>query len=239
MEVVSAAVFGRLTAAPEVGHRSFSSTARATTAASGGRSSKTWRTISPCSPGMSRVRVAGQPAGRIRDLRLRGLSRGGARGAGARSGASRWAAPGVGWWPSSSIATVRSSIETLILADTYAGWRGSLPRTRSPPASRALENARRAAGGVRSDVRGHVRAGSAAGARPALERRCGRRAPETLAVQLEVMAGLDQRDLLPRVRVPTLLIWGEFDNARRSASRASSRRRSRMRRSSFLRVQAT
>ena len=35
--------------------------------------------------------------------------------------------------------------------------------------------------------------------------------PESLSTQLSVMAGADQRDLLPRIAVPTLLIWGEFD----------------------------
>ncbi len=35
--------------------------------------------------------------------------------------------------------------------------------------------------------------------------------PESLGMQLSVMAAADQRDLLPRIAVPTLLIWGELD----------------------------
>ena len=35
--------------------------------------------------------------------------------------------------------------------------------------------------------------------------------PESLRTQLFVMAEADQRDLLPRIAVPTLLIWGELD----------------------------
>jgi pimeloyl-ACP methyl ester carboxylesterase len=35
--------------------------------------------------------------------------------------------------------------------------------------------------------------------------------PESLRTQLWVMAEADQRDLLPRIDVPTLLIWGELD----------------------------
>ena len=35
--------------------------------------------------------------------------------------------------------------------------------------------------------------------------------PASLEAQLLVMAGADQRDLLPRIAVPTLLIWGELD----------------------------
>jgi pimeloyl-ACP methyl ester carboxylesterase len=35
--------------------------------------------------------------------------------------------------------------------------------------------------------------------------------PESLRHQLPVRADTDQRDLLPRIAVPTLLIWGELD----------------------------
>jgi pimeloyl-ACP methyl ester carboxylesterase len=35
--------------------------------------------------------------------------------------------------------------------------------------------------------------------------------PESLGTQLPAMALADQRDLLPRVAVPTLLVWGEAD----------------------------
>jgi pimeloyl-ACP methyl ester carboxylesterase len=34
---------------------------------------------------------------------------------------------------------------------------------------------------------------------------------ESLRNQFAVIAETDQRDLLPRIAVPTLLIWGEFD----------------------------
>jgi pimeloyl-ACP methyl ester carboxylesterase len=35
--------------------------------------------------------------------------------------------------------------------------------------------------------------------------------PESMGAQLSVMAQADQRDLLPGIRVPTLLVWGEQD----------------------------
>jgi pimeloyl-ACP methyl ester carboxylesterase len=35
--------------------------------------------------------------------------------------------------------------------------------------------------------------------------------PESMRTQVRVMAEGDQRDLLPRIAVPTLLIWGELD----------------------------
>jgi pimeloyl-ACP methyl ester carboxylesterase len=34
---------------------------------------------------------------------------------------------------------------------------------------------------------------------------------ESMSTGLSVMAEADQRDLLPRITVPTLLIWGELD----------------------------
>ena len=34
---------------------------------------------------------------------------------------------------------------------------------------------------------------------------------ESLRVEMHLMAEADQRDLLPRIAVPTLLIWGERD----------------------------
>jgi pimeloyl-ACP methyl ester carboxylesterase len=41
--------------------------------------------------------------------------------------------------------------------------------------------------------------------------------PESVGIQLELMAVADERDLLPRIAVPTLFIWGEQD-ARSSVS---------------------
>jgi pimeloyl-ACP methyl ester carboxylesterase len=35
--------------------------------------------------------------------------------------------------------------------------------------------------------------------------------PESIGTRLRLMAETDQRDLLPRIAVPTLLIWGELD----------------------------
>jgi pimeloyl-ACP methyl ester carboxylesterase len=46
---------------------------------------------------------------------------------------------------------------------------------------------------------------------PLLEQIAAAVRPESLRTQLLVMAEADQRDLLPRIAVPTLLIWGELD----------------------------
>ena len=103
-------------------------------------------------------------------------------------------------------------VTTLILADTYAGWKGSLP---------AEEVELRVAG-----VRAAIAAGREefdptlpglfAGDPPAefvplLEQMAVDVRPASMGTALFVMAETDQRDLLPRVDVPTLLIWGELD----------------------------
>jgi pimeloyl-ACP methyl ester carboxylesterase len=103
-------------------------------------------------------------------------------------------------------------VATLILADTYAGWKGSLPddelRARVAAARRMLT--------VPADDFDPTLPGLFAGAPPAefvgllREVAAGVRAP-SLAAQLLVMAAADTRDLLPRIAVPTLLIWGERD----------------------------
>lgn len=104
-------------------------------------------------------------------------------------------------------------LASLILADTYAGWKGSLSEE---------ECARRLAGAAQLSIlppNEFVRA--------YLPGVLSEDAPEDLADELlSIMAGFhplsvgtvaravaasDQRDLLPRIGVPTLLLWGEDD----------------------------
>ena len=104
------------------------------------------------------------------------------------------------------------AVATLVLADTYAGWKGSLPEdevrarvagvermlaapadTTAPPvpALFAAEPPREVVellDAVAADVR-----------------------RESLRVVLAAMAEADLRDVLPSIAVPTLLIWGELD----------------------------
>jgi pimeloyl-ACP methyl ester carboxylesterase len=103
-------------------------------------------------------------------------------------------------------------VASLILVDTYAGWKGSLP---------AAEVRARVAG-----VRQMLAAPAAefdptlpglfAGDPPAefvplLEEMAADVRPESMRTAVGVMAEADQRDLLPRIAAPTLLIWGELD----------------------------
>ena len=103
-------------------------------------------------------------------------------------------------------------VATLILVDTYAGWKGSLPE----------EEVRARVAGARQMLAAPAEEfdptlpGLFAGEPPAefvplLEEMAADVRPESLGTQLFVMAEADQRDLLPRIAVPTLLIWGELD----------------------------
>jgi pimeloyl-ACP methyl ester carboxylesterase len=103
-------------------------------------------------------------------------------------------------------------VATLILVDTYAGWKGSLPE----------EEVRVRVEGVRQMLAAPAEEfdptypGLFAGDPPAefvplLEHMAANVRRESLRTEVLVMAEADQRDLLPRIAVPTLLIWGEQD----------------------------
>ncbi len=103
-------------------------------------------------------------------------------------------------------------VSTLILIDTYAGWKGSLPeeevRARVAGAHQML-----AAPPEEFDptLPGLFAGDPPAEVLPLLEQLAVAARPKSLRTQLSIMADADQRDLLPRIAVPTLLIWGELD----------------------------
>ncbi len=108
-------------------------------------------------------------------------------------------------------------VTALVLADTYAGWKGSLPE----PELRARVTAARAQlraprGGRDGEAREPFAPGLFSGEPPAeqldlLRELAAAARPATLRTQLSIMASTDQRDLLSRIAVPTLLVWGEHD----------------------------
>jgi pimeloyl-ACP methyl ester carboxylesterase len=103
-------------------------------------------------------------------------------------------------------------VATLILVDTYAGWKGSLP---AEEVEARVAGARRMLAVSRSEFDPTL-PGLFAGDAPAefvvlLAQIAADVRPESLRMQLQIMAEVDQRDLLPRIVVPTLLIWGELD----------------------------
>ncbi|PXW36220.1 UNVERIFIED_CONTAM: pimeloyl-ACP methyl ester carboxylesterase [Williamsia faeni] len=99
-------------------------------------------------------------------------------------------------------------VATLIMIDTYAGWKGSL----------SADEVRERVAGARQMLAAPPEEfdptfpGLFAGSPPAkFVPLLADVRPATLGHQLSVMVEADQRDLLPRIAVPTLLIWGELD----------------------------
>jgi pimeloyl-ACP methyl ester carboxylesterase len=103
-------------------------------------------------------------------------------------------------------------VTTLILADTYAGWKGSLPAD-EVQARVAGVRQMLAAGREKFDptLPGLFAGDPPAEYVPLLEEVAADVRPESLGRQLFMMAETDQCDLLPHIAVPTLLIWGELD----------------------------
>jgi pimeloyl-ACP methyl ester carboxylesterase len=103
-------------------------------------------------------------------------------------------------------------VVTLILVDTYAGWKGSLPEA-EVRARLAGVREMLAAPAAQFDptLPGLFAGDPPAEFAPLLAEVAAAVRPESLRTQLSTMAETDQRDLLPRIAVPTLLIWGEHD----------------------------
>jgi pimeloyl-ACP methyl ester carboxylesterase len=103
-------------------------------------------------------------------------------------------------------------VATLILVGTYAGWKGSLPEeeVRSRMAG-AREMLAAPAHEFDPTLPGLFRGDPPAEFVPLLEEIAAGVRPESMRTQMNAMAEADQRDVLPRVSVPTLLIWGELD----------------------------
>ncbi len=123
---------------------------------------------------------------------------------------------GLSWGGTVAVELYRDHPElvaTLVLIDTYAGWKGSLP----PEEVRSrVDGLRRMLDGP-ADAFDPTLPGLFAGEPPVefvplLEQVSADVRPESLRIQLTAMAECDQRDLLPRIAVPTLLIWGELDS---------------------------
>ncbi|MGA5198407.1 alpha/beta fold hydrolase [Streptomyces exfoliatus] len=103
-------------------------------------------------------------------------------------------------------------VRTLVLADTYAGWKGSLP----PEEVQARVDGVRRMLAAPAEKFDPTLPGLFAGDPPAdfvplLTAMADDVRPHSLRTQLFVMAEADQRDLLPEITVPALLLWGELD----------------------------
>ena len=109
-------------------------------------------------------------------------------------------------------------VATLVLADTYAGWKGSLPehelRARVAGAERMLAAP---AAMFRPTFPGLFAGEPPRDVSELLDAIAADVRPESVRVAVSAMAEADLRDVLPGIAVPTLLVWGELD-ARSSLS---------------------
>jgi pimeloyl-ACP methyl ester carboxylesterase len=103
-------------------------------------------------------------------------------------------------------------VATLILIDTYAGWKGSLPEAEVRERVAGVLELLAAPPAQSDPTPPGLFAGDPPPAHVALlEQFAAQARPASLRTQVLAMADADQRDLLPHIAVPALLIWGELD----------------------------
>jgi pimeloyl-ACP methyl ester carboxylesterase len=103
-------------------------------------------------------------------------------------------------------------VATLILIGAYAGWKGSLPADEVAARVEGVRQMLAAPAEAFDPTLPALFAGEPPAAFvPLLEEVAADVRAESLRTQLRLMAEADERDLLPRIAVPTLLIWGELD----------------------------
>jgi pimeloyl-ACP methyl ester carboxylesterase len=101
-------------------------------------------------------------------------------------------------------------VASLVLADTYAGWRGSLPAEEVEGRVAAVTAALDAEHPDPS-VPGLFAGAPAPAVEALLEEMATDVRPATLRRLLPLMADADLSGVLPTIDVPTLLLWGEHD----------------------------
>lgn len=123
---------------------------------------------------------------------------------------------GLSWGGSLAIELYRrhaDAVLSLILADTYAGWRGSLS---AEACDARLEMALRTSRMAPSELAAHwlpslVSSSTPAEVREELTAVLADSHPAGLRLMAHSMADSDLREVLPGIDVPTLLLWGERD----------------------------
>jgi pimeloyl-ACP methyl ester carboxylesterase len=102
-------------------------------------------------------------------------------------------------------------VATLILVDTYAGWKGSLSAAEISARLAGAREMLAAPGELDPTFPGLFATGPPAAFVSLLEAIGADVRRSSLERQLDIMAEADLTDLLPSITVPTLLIWGELD----------------------------
>jgi len=103
-------------------------------------------------------------------------------------------------------------VASLILADTYAGWKGSLPEAEcAKRLGHAIEQSELPPERFEPTLPGLLAPGAPATVADGLAAIMAEARPDSIRRTAVAVAACDQRDLLARIAAPTLLIWGEFD----------------------------
>ncbi len=103
-------------------------------------------------------------------------------------------------------------VGSLILIDTYAGWKGSLSEAECEQRRAiALEQASAPGTDFAQALPGLFSASAPAAVIDELEAIMADTRPATLRRTAVIIAECDLRDLLPAITVPTVLIWGQAD----------------------------
>ena len=103
-------------------------------------------------------------------------------------------------------------VKALILADTYAGWKGSLAEGELRARVAGIHQKFSAPPGeFDPTLPGLFASEPPATVRSLFETMAADVQPASMQKALLIQAETDQRDLLTRIDIPTLLIWGELD----------------------------
>jgi pimeloyl-ACP methyl ester carboxylesterase len=102
-------------------------------------------------------------------------------------------------------------VGTLVLCDTYAGWKGSLEPVEVQARLAGLRSELEDPNGFEAKLPGLFSPDPPSDAVALMERIMADVRPESMRHTFEAIADADLSELLPRIDVPTLLIWGEED----------------------------
>jgi pimeloyl-ACP methyl ester carboxylesterase len=104
-------------------------------------------------------------------------------------------------------------VSSLVLADTYAGWPGSIgPRaTQERLEANLRQSEMQASEFLPGMMDGLVGPSASEDLKARVFDLFSEFHPQGFRVMARAVAEADQRDILPRITVPTLLIWGEHD----------------------------
>ena len=104
-------------------------------------------------------------------------------------------------------------VRSLVLADTYAGWRGSLPddECEARLASTRAESYMRAEDFVPKWLPGLLTESATADLRNRVSAMMSEFHPPGYRAMANALADFDARDVLGTIDCPTLLVWGEHD----------------------------